>query len=92
MPFDQSSLIHRQQWFPGGPKIPKNLNCLKKRKKSSKTQKLKNVYANNSDSPFDLRSLINQEAWFPPCFVGQNQPKKKKNGDFLPLPNKNVEI
>ena len=46
-----------------------------KRKKSSKTQKLKNVqgYAKISDTPFDQRSLIHREAWFPPCFVRQNQ-------------------
>ena len=48
------------------------------RKKSSKTQKLKNVqkYAKISDMPFNQRSLIHREAWFPPCFVRQNQPKK----------------
>ena len=23
-PFDQRSLIHREAWFPGGPRIPKN--------------------------------------------------------------------
>ena len=40
--------------------------------------------------PFYQRSLIHREAWFPPCFVRQNQPKK--NGDFRPFPNKNVEI
>ena len=53
-----------------------------KRKKSSETQKLKNVkrYANISDIPFDQRSLIHGEAWFPPCFERQNQQKKlKKN-------------
>ena len=50
-----------------------------KRKKSSKTQKLKNVqrYANINDIPFDQRSLIHREAGFPPCFVRQNQPKNK---------------
>ena len=62
----------------GGPRIPKNPNCLKNRKKSQKTQKLKNVqkYAKISDTPFDQRSLIHLEAWFPPYFVRQNQPKK----------------
>ena len=51
---------------------------LEKQKKSSKTQNLKNVwkYAKIINMPFDQRSLIHQEAWFPPCFVGQNQPKK----------------
>ena len=50
-----------------------------KRKKSFKTQKLKNVqrYAKISVKPFDQRSLIHREAWFPPCFVRQNQQKKK---------------
>ena len=28
--------------------------------------------------PFDQRSLIHREAWVPPCFVRQNQQKKKK--------------
>ena len=43
-------------------------------------QKLKNVqrYAKISNTPFDQRSLIHREAWFPPCFVRQNQQKKKK--------------
>ena len=30
-----------------------------------------------SDTPFDQRSLIHLEACFPPCFVRQNQQKKK---------------
>ena len=62
----------------GGPRITENPFFFEKRKKSSKTQKLKNVqrYANSSDMPFDQRSLIHREAWFPPCFVRQNQPKK----------------
>ena len=41
-PFDQRSLIHREAWFPGGPRISKNQIFLKNGKKSSKTQKLKN--------------------------------------------------
>ena len=78
-PFDQRSLIHREAWFPGGPRIPKNLIFLKNEKKSSKTQKLKNVqrYAKISDMPFDQRSLIHREAWFPPCFLRQNQQQQK---------------
>ena len=68
-PFDQSSLIHREAWFPPyfvGQRIPQNLIFFEKWKKSSKTQKLKNVqkYAKISDTPFDQRSLIHQEAWF----------------------------
>ena len=65
-----------------------------KRKKSSKTQKLKNVqrYAKISDTPFNQRCLINPEAWFPPCFVRQNQQKKNIFGDFRPLSNKNVQM
>ena len=41
MPFDQRSLIHREVWFPGGPRIPKNPNCLKTEKiiQIAKTQK-----------------------------------------------------
>ena len=48
-------------------------------KKSSKTQKPKNVqkYAKISDTPFDQRSLIHQEAKFP------GQPKITKKPDFL---------
>ena len=45
--------------------------------------------------PLDQRSLIHLEAWFPPCFVRQNQQKKKKTffaRDFRPLPNKNVQM
>ena len=74
----QRSLIHREAWFPSGPKIPQNPNCLINRKKSSKTQKLKNIqkYAKISNTPFDQRSLIHREAWFPPCLVRQNPLKK----------------
>ena len=31
-PFDHRFLIHGEAWFPGGPRIPKSLNCLKNRK------------------------------------------------------------
>ena len=41
--FDQRSLIHREAWFPGGPRIPKSPIFFKNGRKSSKTQKLKNV-------------------------------------------------
>ena len=72
-PFNQRSLIHREAWFPGGPRITQNPIFSKNGKKSSKMQKLKNVqkYAKISDTPFDQRSLIHREAWFPPYFVGQ---------------------
>ena len=67
-----------------------------KRKKSSKTQKLKIVqrYAKVSDTRFDQRSLIHLEAWFLPWFVRQNQQKKNffLRGDFRPLPNINVKM
>ena len=63
-----------------GPRIPipRKPDFLEKRKKSSKTQKLKNVQkdAKISNTPFDQRSLIHREAWFLPCFVRQNQQKK----------------
>ena len=37
--------------------------------------------------------LIHREACFPPCFVRQNQQKKKKmRGDFRPLSNKNLQM
>ena len=29
MPFDQRSLIYQEEWFPGGPSIPKNMIFLK---------------------------------------------------------------
>ena len=63
----------------GWTKNTRKPNFFEKRKKSSKTQKLKNVqrYAKISDIPFDQRSLIHREAWFPPCFVRQNQQKNK---------------
>ena len=66
-PFDQRSLIHREAWFLGGPRIPKNPFFFEKQKTSPKTQKLKNVqrYAKISDTPFDQKSLIHREAWFP---------------------------
>ena len=87
--FDQRSVIHREAWFPGGPRIPKNPFFFEKWKKPSKKQKLKNVwrYAKISDTPFDQRSLIHREAWFPPCFVRQNE-----CGNFRQLSNKNVQI
>ena len=46
---------------------PKTRFFLEKRKKSPKTQKLRNVqkYDKISDMPFDQRSLIHREAWFP---------------------------
>ena len=62
-------------WTKNTPKP----DFLEKRKKSSKTQKLKNIqrYAKISNTPCDQRSLINPEVWFLPCFVRQNQPKNK---------------
>ena len=90
-PFDQRSLVHQEAWFPGGPRIPQNPIFLKKRKKSSKTQILKNAqkYAKISDTPFDQRSLIHREAWFPggqripknPISLtnGKNHPKRKNS-------------
>ena len=64
-----------------------------KQKKSSKTQKIKNIqrYAKICNTPFDQRSLIHREVWFPPCFVRQNQQKKTNfclRCDLRPLPNK----
>ena len=64
---DTPSLIHREAWFPGGPRIPKNPIFLKngkthpKRKNSKKVQR----YAKISDTAFDQRSLIHRQAWFP---------------------------
>ena len=84
-------IISRLMWIvapmpqESGPRIPQNpifwengKNHLK-RKKSSKTQKLKNVqkYANISNTPFNQRSLIHREAWFP------GGPRIPKNPIFL---------
>ena len=70
----------------GWTKNTQKPDFFEKRKKSSKTQKLKNVqrYAKISDTPFDQRSLIHRDVWFLPCFVKQNQPKNKLflRGDF----------
>ena len=43
-PFDQRSLIHREAWFTGGPRIPKNLTYFKNgknhlKRKNSKTSR-----------------------------------------------------
>ena len=61
-----------------------------------KSKKLKNIsrYANISNIPFVQRSPIHREAWFPPCVVRQNQLKINffLQGDFRPLPNKNVQM
>ena len=43
-PFDQRSLIHREAWFPGGPRIPQNQIFLKNgknhpKRKNSKTSR-----------------------------------------------------
>ena len=70
IPFDQRSLIHQEAWFPPcfvGPRIPQNLFFLKNGKKSTKTQKFKNLqkHAKFSDTSFDQRFLIHWEAWFP---------------------------
>ena len=47
-PFDQRSLIHREAWFPGGPRIPKNQNCLKTEKiiQNAKTKKRLDICQN----------------------------------------------
>ena len=63
----------------GWTKNTKKPDFFEKRKKSSKTQKLKIVqrYAKISDMPFDQKSLIHLEAWVLPCFIRQNQHTKK---------------
>ena len=68
-------------WTKNTPKP----DFFEKRKKSPKTQKLRNVqkYDKISNTPFDHRSLIHREAWFSPCFVGQRIPQNPiflKNG------------
>ena len=80
MPFNQRLLIHREAWFPGGPRIPINPIFLKNGKNH---QKCKNSKMSRDMSKLALRpltwSLIHREAWFPSCFVRQNQKKKEKN-------------
>ena len=51
----------------GGPRPRNNLFFFEKWKKSSKTQKLKNVqkYSKISNMPLDQRSLIHREVWYP---------------------------
>ena len=74
--FDQRSLSNPSGSVVfGWTKNTQKPHFFEKQKKSSRTQKLKNVqrYAKISDLPFDQRSLIHPEAWFPPCFVRQNQ-------------------
>ena len=68
------------------------------RKKSSKTQKLKNIqrYAKISDTPFDQRSLIHREAWFlggpripkNPIFLinRKNHPKRRNSKTSRDMP------
>ena len=75
-PIDQRSLIHREVWFPGGPRRPKK-TIFFLWKKSSKTPKLKK--SRNMPKLVihpSIRALIHREAQFPTCFVRQNQPKK----------------
>ena len=51
----------------GGQRIPKKKHFFEKQKKSSVTQKLKNVkkYTKISNTPFNQRSLIHRKVWFP---------------------------
>ena len=78
-PFDQRSLVYREAWFPSGPRITQNLNCLINGKNQPKRKNSKHAKhaktCQNSDTPFNQRSLVHREAWFPPCFIRQNQPK-----------------
>ena len=75
----------------GWTKNTQKPDFLKKRKKSSKMRKLKNIYkyAKISDTPFDHRSLIHREELFPDgtripknpnCLKnGKNHPKRKNS-------------
>ena len=75
-PFDQRSLIHREAWFPGGPRIPKNPNCLKNGKSHPKCKNSK--MSRNMPKlaiPPSTRGLYSIGKR-PPCFVRQHQPKK----------------
>ena len=60
-----------------------NPDFFEKRKKSYKTQELKNVYkyAKICDTPFDQRSLIHREAWFPGGLRIPKNPIFLKNGN-----------
>ena len=103
-PFDQRSLIHREAWFPGGPRISINPIFLKNGKKHPKCKKFKNVwrYAKTSDTPFDQRSLIHRKAWFPggpripknPIFLknGKNHPKRKNSKTSRDMPKLAIRL
>ena len=62
----------------GWTKNTKKPNFFEKRKKSSKTQKLKNVqrYAKISDTPFDQSSLIHRKRGFHHVLLGKISKKK----------------
>ena len=91
---DADSSTDTTVWWTKNTQKP---DFFEKRKKSSKTQKLKNVQkiAKISDMPLDQRSLIHREAWFPggpripenPIFL-----EKRKKFIQKPKPQKHLEI
>ena len=77
----------------GGLSILKKRFFFVKRKKSSKTEKLKNFqkYAKISNTPFDQRSLICREVWVPGGSRIPKNPNCLKNGKFH-LRRKNSKV
>ena len=76
MTFDQRSRIHRETWFPGGPRIPKNPNCLKNGKKiiqNAKTQKCLEIWQNQQ---FAIQPEVSNPSGsvISTFFCRQNQP------------------
>ena len=87
MPFDQRSLIHQEVWFPDGPKIPKNRNCLKNRKiiQNAKTQKTSR----------NMRYALLPEVSNPSGSVVSTlfcEAKSAKKNFFSFAPNKNIPM
>ena len=95
MPFDQRSLIHREAWFLGGPRIPKTPIFLKMEKitQNAKTQKRLEISQN-------YRYALRPEVSNPSGSVVSTMFCKAKSAkkhfflrrDVKPLPNKNVPI
>ena len=90
--FDQRSLIHREAWFPGGPRIPQNPIFLKTEKiiQNAKTQKCLEICQNQR---YALRPEVsNTSGSVVSTMFCKAKSAHKKNfflrGNFKPLPNK----
>ena len=79
-PFDQKPLIHREEWFPGEPGIPKKKIFFFFTEKIIQNAKMSRDMLKLAIRPSTRRPLIVWEVWFPTRFVGQNQ---QKNNFFV---------